>query len=650
MLQKIFTSFMLLLSARSYAQLQNKFDSIEKVINAMPDDTAKANKLNTLVQKMQFPNPEKAAVLAARSIKLNEKINYPMGLTNAYKIKGILYFNQSDFDSSKIFFDKAWELIRNGTDKKYLKQQGIILSNYATLYNAKGQMDSAVSKYITAIKIYETLGEEEMNFNPYNNLSVMYVEMKENDKGLRYGMKAYDLAKKMGDSTKQVWALNNIISAKLQMKRYDNVLADLQKNIAVSTSMENYSNIGASCDLLAQYYNENEKKYDSAVWYYKLAIEAETKDGNEYDLAKTYQNLGGIYVIIKDFANANKYLKLSLDLSKKLEVLDIQKYVTETLSANEEAQGNYKQALQYNKLYILIKDSLQKIQNQDKVAELEAKYEANKKESQLKIQQSSIKQKNTLNVLFGSVAAAILGISLFGYKNYKHKQNLQQQKITELETQQQLMATEAVLKGEEQERTRLAKDLHDGLGGMLSGIKYSFNTMKGNMVMTPDNAQAFERSMDMLDSSIKEMRRVAHNMMPEALVKFGLNTALKDFCNEIQQSGALQISYQSIGMENADIDQTVSITIYRIVQELINNTMKHAAAKNAIVQVTNSNGQLSITVEDDGKGFDTSILNKSKGIGWSNIQNRIEFLKGKLDVQSLEEKGTSIHIELNMAA
>ena len=181
--------------------------------------------------------------------------------------------------------------------------------------------------------------------------------------------------------------------------------------------------------------------------------------------------------------------------------------------------------------------------------------------------------------------------------------------------------------------------------------------MKGNLVMTPENKQAFERSMDMLDSSIKEMRRVAHNMMPESLLKFGLATALNDFCNEINQSGALKVNYQSIGLVNVAIDQTMSITIYRIVQELINNTMKHAAAKTALVQVAKTDGQLTVTVEDDGKGFDTAILNTAKarpdgpvgrGIGWSNIQSRVEFLKGKLDVNSAVGKGTSVLIELNV--
>jgi two-component system, NarL family, sensor kinase len=214
--------------------------------------------------------------------------------------------------------------------------------------------------------------------------------------------------------------------------------------------------------------------------------------------------------------------------------------------------------------------------------------------------------------------------------------------------QQQLFVTAAMLKSEEQERMQLAKDLHDGLGGMLSGIKYSFTSIKDNLSLTADNAQAFDRSMDMLDSSIKEMRRVAHNMMPEALVKFGLDTALKDFCNDIQQSTLLNISYQSMGLQNINLDQMVAITIYRIVQELVSNTMKHAVAKTAIVQLTKKGMQLFLTVEDDGKGFDTAIINKPTSMGWCNIINRVHFLKGKLDVDSQNGKGTSVQIEIHI--
>jgi two-component system, NarL family, sensor kinase len=223
---------------------------------------------------------------------------------------------------------------------------------------------------------------------------------------------------------------------------------------------------------------------------------------------------------------------------------------------------------------------------------------------------------------------------------------MQQQRISDLELQQQLTATEAVLKGEEQERTRIAKDLHDGLGGMLSGIKYSLGNMRDTIIPGSDGQLALERNMDMLDSSVEEMRRLAHNMMPETLVKFGLDTALSDFCNNVNQSGALQVSYQSFKIENLQLDQVRAVALYRVVQELVNNTMKHAAAKSAVVQVSRTGDVLSVTVEDDGKGFNPKLLQQGNGMGWANIHNRIEFLKGILDVKSEPRKGTSVHFEV----
>jgi signal transduction histidine kinase len=319
----------------------------------------------------------------------------------------------------------------------------------------------------------------------------------------------------------------------------------------------------------------------------------------------------------------------------------------ETLSRIHIALHDLVKGQAYMKEATAIADSINNERIRRNAIEFEAKYETEKKDAQIKLQLAAIKQKSTLNYLLIGAAAAVFIISLLAYRNYRHKQSIQLQRINELETEKYLSATEAVLKGEEQERTRLAKDLHDGLGGMLSGIKYSLNTMKGNLIMTPENAQAFERSMDMLDSSIQEMRRVAHNMMPEALVKFGLDAALKDFCTSITNSGALKVQYQSLNIEGLEIEQTTAITMYRIVQELINNTIKHASAQKAIVQLSRTDGRLNLEVEDDGNGFNIDILDRAKGIGWTNIQNRIEFLKGKLDIHSEIGKGTSVHIELN---
>jgi len=152
----------------------------------------------------------------------------------------------------------------------------------------------------------------------------------------------------------------------------------------------------------------------------------------------------------------------------------------------------------------------------------------------------------------------------------------------------------------------------------------------------------------MLDSSIREMRRVAHNMMPEILVKYGLDKALNEFCAEIDRSAVLQVSYHSVKLNDANLDHITALTIYRIIQELINNVIKHAAAKNALVQLDYSEAEklLVITVEDDGKGMDLAALAQPGGIGWSSINNRVDFLKGKTDVKSAIGNGTSVLITL----
>ena len=257
--------------------------------------------------------------------------------------------------------------------------------------------------------------------------------------------------------------------------------------------------------------------------------------------------------------------------------------------------------------------------------------------------------------ILAGVTFTILVVGFLLIRGYRQKQlilnqenELHEHRIAELETEKHLSAIEAVLKGQDTERTRLARDLHDGLGGMLSGIKLSFTKLKETMPSRIDDQLLFDRGLDMLDGSISEMRRKAHNLMPETLLKFGLDTALRDYCDKITDTNSILVSYQSIGMEKLKTDETVLITIYRILQELINNIVKHASADNIYVQLAYHNNQLTISVEDDGKGFDIQTLKNSPGIGWSNIQNRVEYLKGTIDIQSERDKGTIVNIDLQI--
>ncbi len=639
--------FFLIITLQAAAQPAGVTAELEK-IKQLPDDTAKVNKLNTLAAANFASNPEATFQILNISTAIAEKINYPLGASVAYGSRSSQLFYQMKLDSSLLLLNKAFNLVKDGKEISYINQQANLQNKYGAILQQQQLYDTAIKKYLLAAELYRKTNNEQLAIVCYYNISVMYGFLTEPAKALFYARQVQRIAHNTANP--EFLQRSNIImgDAFAAAKQYDSLWFYVQQGFALAGSSAGPFITGKLQQQRGIYFLKEKQNFAAARLSFDSALVQFEKINLPFEKAAVYQNTGNAYLQQKDYTNAAKYASLALDLCKQFAMDQLTLSCLADLAAAEDGLGEPNKSNEYLRQFLALKDTLDQRNKNKLVNELEAKYQSEKKEILLLEQQNTITQKNTLNYILMGSALTLLIISMLSYRNYRQKQQLQQQRISELETEKQLAATGAVLKGEEQERTRLARDLHDGLGGMLSGIKYSFQNMKGSLVMTPDNALAFERSIDMLDSSIQEMRRVAHNLMPETLVKFGLDASLKDFCNSINQTGVIQVIYQSIGMENVELGQTTSISIYRIVQELVNNTVKHAAAKQAIVQVSKRGENISITVEDDGKGFDTVILQSARGIGWSNIRGRVDYLKGDLDIKSLEGKGTSVHIELKI--
>jgi two-component system, NarL family, sensor kinase len=229
----------------------------------------------------------------------------------------------------------------------------------------------------------------------------------------------------------------------------------------------------------------------------------------------------------------------------------------------------------------------------------------------------------------------IAGLFLFIFQ-YRKKKILH-------EKEKQILAMDSIIQGQEIERSRMARDLHDGLGGMLSGIKLNLSSMKGNMMIHENDAQLFNKSIVQLDNAITEMRRVAHNMMPEALLKFGLTEAVQDYCDGISESNLVKMKFTQLGLNTA-IEKPTEVILYRIIQELSNNAIKHATAKIIFIQLNKHEQGLTLTVEDDGKGFDANKT--TKGDGLQNVQSRVDYLKGTMEINSKLGEGSSFTIEI----
>ncbi|MCW3118125.1 MAG: hypothetical protein JWM28_2207, partial [Chitinophagaceae bacterium] len=411
---------------------------------------------------------------------------------------------------------------------------------------------------------------------------------------------------------------------------------------------------------LGGYYFER-KEYEPALENYLYSYSYVKQMDNPYHLCESYKVLAVVYSKLGQTAKAMKYIVQAEELASKVGARADLKQIYQTRAELEQNSGNYKKSAEYFSKRIMVSDSLFETETSARIADMEGKYQNEKKQQEIlqlkknkQIQSLSIKQKSTLNYFLTGSVATLLIVCLLGYRNLrtrhrlaKQQDEMQQQRIRELEKDKQLVAVDSLLKGQEEERSRLAKDLHDGLGGLLSGVKFSLRNMKDNLIVTPDNMAVFERSLDMIDGAIKELRRVAHNMMPEILTKFGLDEALKEYCNTINAAKLLTVKYQSLGMQ-ARLEKSIEIIIYRIVQELLNNTLKHAAATEAFVQLIREGTRLSVVIEDNGKGFDAGLIENNKGAGLANVRSRVDYLKGQLDIHAEPGKGTLVNIEFNI--
>lgn len=284
--------------------------------------------------------------------------------------------------------------------------------------------------------------------------------------------------------------------------------------------------------------------------------------------------------------------------------------------------------------------TLAKVQTQQKTQELES--------SQHEIAFKS--RTNRLYVILFFVALISLYLLFCVYaqrsKSMKQLSHLHHLEMEKVKQKNEISNLNAMLDGQEQERTRLARDLHDGLGGLLSGTKIELSGLSNK---TEDQfvRQKVNKSLTQLDNAVNELRRVAHNLMPELLLKYGMVEAIKEYCS-MMSSDTLEISAQVVSY-NDPLDINKQVLIYRIIQELVNNAVKHADAEQVLIQLAQDDGRVFVTVEDDGKGFHIVDLNGTKSAGIHNVKSRLKFLMGNFNIESKIGTGTTIEIDFPIA-
>jgi signal transduction histidine kinase len=270
-------------------------------------------------------------------------------------------------------------------------------------------------------------------------------------------------------------------------------------------------------------------------------------------------------------------------------------------------------------------------------------YETNKREQQITQQNEIIRKRNIQLIVFIIMLVLLVIIGYLIYKRYKWKQELVLQREI---TKQQEEAARDILEAEEKQRSRIAKDLHDGVGQMMSVARMNLSSLYNELrLQEPNQQESFKNIITLVNDSCKEVRTVSHSMMPAALQKNGLVAAIQEMIDRIRHD-QLEIHFHHEGADLA-MNPTRAAIIYRIIQECINNVVKHAQAKHLDISYIHDEHEISITIEDDGIGFSHDPQQQDiDGIGLKNIKSRIQFLKGTINVDSRPGKGTSIVVHI----
>jgi len=387
---------------------------------------------------------------------------------------------------------------------------------------------------------------------------------------------------------------------------------------------------------------------DSALYYSKLAEKQYKLLNNSYALAVNYNNQSQIYLQLKDYPKGILYLLKADSLPLKENEKKTKLIFYENLAELYELNGNPTLHAKYLKKQLELKDSINDTNQNIAISEINEKYQNEKlRANNLEIEAKRIQNRNLSYGLGGSLLLGSV-IFLLIFKNRKRKQELAQQqqevknqKLANQLKEQELKAIDAMIEGQEKERQRIANDLHDDLGGLMATVKLHFNALKKN-----EKPELYDKTNALIEEAYQKVRSVAHAKNSGVIAKQGLLVAVRNMANKISAANQLQIEVVDHGLDNR-LENSLELTLFRIIQELITNVIKHAEATEVNIHLTNHEDCINIMVEDNGKGFNPQQITKTNaGMGISSIDKRVEHLQGKMTIESEKDKGTTVIIDI----
>lgn len=584
------------------------------------------------------------------------KVNHPKKLGRIIYNAGMAYNSLTRYDSARYYFDEGEQIAILNKDTAL---QLYTINGNALLFNYLSDFAKAAEYLTRAARLIEGSTNPQFTvFLPqtYGNLGHNLIAENLIEKGIAYEKKALELKNYPDELRYRVMIHLDITDAYLKLKDLTNAGLHLDTANLLREQLNNIHVTGLVYNTTGAFYHAT-GDITASLKAYETAYRIADSTQNFYFKAEVGENLARQYLAVRQTDKAALIAKESNRIALELKNHKVTAGTYGILKIIAESHQDYRQALAYAELTARYTDSASNEETKKSILNLEARYQVEKKENeiaQLNLKNANNKiqlvQRNRWLLIGGISGAALLLLMLVLYRNTKQKQiiaekdkKIQQEEIRFLERQQQVVSLQSMINGQETERTRIAKDLHDGLGGLFSTIKMHFSTLQHEESSLKTNP-LFTKSYEMVNTASEEVRRIAHNMMPEVLIKIGLVQATQELCNSISAGKLLQVSLQAYGM-NERLNSSTEVMLFRIIQELLNNIIKHAQATEALIQFNLDQNRLSVVVEDNGRGFNLADKGPGNHAGLHSVESRVHYLNGKMSIDSQKEIGTTVMMD-----
>ncbi|HEY8387374.1 MAG TPA: sensor histidine kinase [Parasegetibacter sp.] len=559
--------------------------------------------------------------------------------------KGIDLYNSGQYEKAIEHFELSLSGAQQKNDRYSL---AAIYNNLGNAYSQTGKIVQALENYQKSVLIAEEIKDTTRLARVLNNMGALHESLKDFPQALAHYNRAEDLARTRKDSSILADCANNKGIIFEQQQKYKEALA------AYSTALKIYEKKGLT-DRIALTLNNIGivhkflGNYSEAIASYNRSAALAEEIGDQYFVAANYINMGNVYRLQNQMAKAVNLHQKALELGKEISAANIIFESYGSLAEDYAVSGNFKKAYELHRKYKEVTDSFINEERTRQLAEMQTRFETAQKEQQIDllskentIHKLTISRRNNI-ILF--IAGAFILTVLLGFLFYNRYKLQQRAKLQQAIIKQQDLATKAIIEAEENERKRIASDLHDGVGQMMSAVRMNLSAMEQHLTFRSDEQRAkYEKVVALVDESCREVRAVSHNMMPNALLKSGLASAVREFIEKIDHS-VLKVDLYSEGL-NERIDSNIETVLYRVIQECVNNVIKHSGANHLDISLVRDEHGISATIEDNGKGFDITDAGKFEGIGMKNIRSRVEYLKGTVEFDSRPGNGTLIAIHV----